>query len=292
VVRVADTLTQDPARATVAVACGWGFDGARQAPGVLGGVLQRLTGSADPFSGLVGVTRAALQRRTHPFDAAGSWFALELLAKVPGGRREVAAARPARGPMADGASLGDLRHFKKLADHRYGNLSRLVQFCLVGASGMVVDLSCYALFQWLLRGTALAGRALPGLGPLDLAASAFLAVGLALTWNFSLNRRLTFSYARHGSLVSQFLAYVAGNLAAISVNLLIRLRLPQYVGFFDDHKLAAAVIGIVLATGISFSMSRWVVFRKQRNGPDPKPCPRRRAVRLRVSAEGVPVEAG
>ena len=37
---------------------------------------------------------------------------------------------------------------KRLADHRFGNLSRLVQFCVVGGSGMVVDLSCYTLLQW------------------------------------------------------------------------------------------------------------------------------------------------
>jgi dolichol-phosphate mannosyltransferase len=33
------------------------------------------------------------------------------------------------------------------------------------------------------------------------------------------------------------------------------------VPFFAQHKLAAAVVGIVAATGISFSMARWLVFR-------------------------------
>ena len=32
--------------------------------------------------------------------------------------------------------------------------------------------------------------------------------------------------------------------------------------FFNRHKLAAAVVGIVGATGISFSMSRWMVFSR------------------------------
>ena len=31
-------------------------------------------------------------------------------------------------------------------DDRFGNASRLIQFCAVGASGMIVDLTCYALF--------------------------------------------------------------------------------------------------------------------------------------------------
>src|SRR5437588_10068202 len=97
-------------------------------------------------------------------------------------------------------SLDDLRHLKRLADDRFGNASRLVQFCAVGASGMVVDLSSYALFQLIFSRTWMARQTfrLVG-GPLDLAVAGALAIALALTWNFALNRRLTFSYARGGS---------------------------------------------------------------------------------------------
>ncbi|MGD0040075.1 MAG: hypothetical protein ABSE84_06565, partial [Isosphaeraceae bacterium] len=50
------------------------------------------------------------------------------------------------------------------------------------------------------------------------------------------------------------------------VSLSLRLFLPQYVGFFARHKLVAAVVGIIVATGISFSMSRWVVFIRKPAG--------------------------
>ncbi len=86
---------------------------------------------------------------------------------------------------------------------------------------------------------------------------------MALCWNFSLNRRFTFSYARHGSLLRQFVTYVLSNALAVSVNLAIRLSLPRHVPFFDQHKLGAAVVGIVLATGLSFSMARWLVFSRR-----------------------------
>ncbi len=43
----------------------------------------------------------------------------------------------------------------------------------------------------------------------------------------------------------------------------VRLYLPAHVAFFARHRLAAAVVGIVAATGISFSMSRWVVFARR-----------------------------
>ena len=63
---------------------------------------------------------------------------------------------------------------KRLADDRFGNFSRLFQFCVVGASGMVIDLSCYALFQFWLSRTFLAGIKTQVFGsrqPLDLAAA-------------------------------------------------------------------------------------------------------------------------
>ncbi len=53
---------------------------------------------------------------------------------------------------------------------------------------------------------------------------------------------------------------------AIALSFTIRLYLPTKVGFFARHRLAAAVVGIVAATGISFSMSRWIVFSRRPDG--------------------------
>lgn len=230
-----------------------------------------LTGSTDPRSGLIGLTRAALDTAETDLHPVGSQFSLELLGKTRGRRRDVpVSARP----MAARRRLGwdEFRHVKRLADHRFGNLSRLIQFCAVGASGMVVDLTSYAAFQWLFKRTTLAGMRWPVLGPLDLAAAAVLAVLLALTWNFALNRRMTFSDVRSGSIIKQYLTYALSSALAISLNLALRLTLPRYVGFFDQHKLAAAVVGIVLATGVSFSMARWVVFRRRPAVHAPRPA--------------------
>jgi dolichol-phosphate mannosyltransferase len=235
----------------------------------LGRLARLVTGTSDPLSGLVGLTEEALDRSTAAFMAVGSQFALELLAKVDSPRVDVA-ARPGPPARREWPGFDELRHIKRLADHRFGNFSRLFQFCAVGASGMVVDLTFYAAFQWIFARGPL-HRVVPGLGPLDLAVAGFLAVALALCWNFSLNRRLTFSYARHGSLTRQFFGYLASNAAAISLNLTLRLSLPAYVGFFNRHRLAAALVGIVLATGISFSMSRWVVFRHRGVAPSRSP---------------------
>ena len=258
----------DAGRGDVVVAsrrCAWRTDrdGRREvrASLPLGWVARWFTGSSDPLSGLVGVRCDRIDPR-HVGRAAGTMFTLELLAQLPGDRADVP-AQPLTPPPPFRPTVDELRHIKHLADDRYGNFSRLVQFCLVGASGMVVDLTSYVIFQWVFARSPLAGRSLPLLGHLDLAAAAVTAVGLALIWNFTLNRRLTFSYARRESRRKQFAAYVLSNALAVSVNLFLRLHLPRWIDFFDRHRLMAAVVGIVMATGLSFSMARWFVFRRR-----------------------------
>ena len=69
--------------------------------------------------------------------------------------------------------------------------------------------------------------------------------------------------------------------------MLISLGLPRKVPFFNAHKLVAAVVGIVVATGISFSMSRWVVFRRKPTAPKSETAdePSRASAELLPSAE-------
>jgi dolichol-phosphate mannosyltransferase len=241
-----------------------------------------LIGITDPSTGLVAVTRASYQSREKHPAPLGSRFVLELLVGTVGRRREVAIRRGARPPRV---VLGpsDLRLIKRLADDRFGNLSRLVQFCVVGASGMVIDLTSYALFQLVLSRTPLARMTTPLLASgvsLDLAVAGALAIALALVWNFSLNRRLTFNDARQGSIPRQFLTYALGNALGIALSFTLRLYLPGRIDFFRRHKLAAAVVGIVAATGISFSMSRWVVFSRRAPRGDRGPRPRHDAAAL------------
>ena len=234
-----------------------------------GRLARRLVGTSDPLSGLVALSRSCVQQADQALAPVGSRYAIELLLKTRGRRVDVPVCVAASSaPRRREVGLDDLRHLKHLADYRFGNASRLIQFCLVGASGMMVDLSCYALFQWLFARTWLAQVRGPlGGESLALAASGALAIALALTWNFSLNRRLTFSYARHGSLGRQFVTYALSNALGIALSFSLRMVLPGRFAFFHRHRLAAAVVGIVAATGISFSLSRWVVFRRRPAAP-------------------------
>lgn len=259
----------------------------------LGLLFRPLLGSTDPFAGLIGVRAETFREAEARFRPVGTRFALEILARAEGGRADAAiASRPGSGLWGGGVGFGDIRQAKRLADDRFGTASRLAQFCVVGASGMVVDLASYALFQRVFAAGPLATRTAPLVGgPAAPAAAGVVAVAIALTWNFLLNRRLTFNDARGAAILPAYGRYVLSNLAGILLSLAIRLTLPNLFGFFADHRLVAALVGIVAATGVSFSLTRWFVFGKAKpasrpsdtagpeatpaNGPDAEGAPPR-----------------
>jgi dolichol-phosphate mannosyltransferase len=220
---------------------------------------QGALGSRDIFSGLMAIRRGSWSPVVVDHPTRGSRLALDLLARRFERRIDVPVTTRSGDRILPGAiRIDDLRQLKRVLDHRFGTFSRLVQFCMVGASGMVVDLSLYALFQ-LLFARFWSGPSVAGFS-WSLATARGLAILVALVWNFALNRRLTFNDSRRGSIPRQFATYALGNALGIVVSLFLSLYLPLHVGFFARHRLAAAVVGIVAATGISFSMSRWVVF--------------------------------
>lgn len=229
--------------------------------------LERLTGCQSASAQVLVARRSSMPRRLQTLRPAGRWVSLELQLRLPK-TRVVVEPSEARPPVGDNLSCTRIGHtelsfIKSYIDHRFGNVSRLIQFCAVGFSGMFVDLSLYAFFQSVLRDSQLSAMNTPIIGgSADLAIAGFLAVWLAMTWNFLLNRRLTFNDARrNASILRQYMTYVMGNALAIAVSLVIRLWLPTQVAFFNSHKLVAALVGIVLATGISFSMARYFVFK-------------------------------
>jgi dolichol-phosphate mannosyltransferase len=225
-------------------------------------------GTSDLFSGLMAIRRSHLSEVPTVHKARGSRLALDLLAWPCPEHADVPVATLPDDRLHLGrVGLNDIRQLKRVLDQRFGTFSRLVQFCMVGASGMVVDLTFYAIFQALFAGFAPASAAHEGHQvSWNLAAARALAIFIALVWNFTLNRRFTFNDSRSGSIPRQFLTYALGNALGIAVSMSLSLLLPMYVGFFARHKLAAAVVGIVVATGISFSMSRWVVFIRRVDG--------------------------
>jgi dolichol-phosphate mannosyltransferase len=147
-----------------------------------------------------------------------------------------------------------LVHLKRLYDYRFGGASRFVQFCLVGSTGLVFDLATYAL---LLHA---------GL-PLKLARA--LAIWVALTWNFFLNRQLTFDLYAHHPLLPQYFRFVLTCLVGALVNLSVSVGLVKSVAAFHGHLYLAAIAGIIAGTVFNFALSFLWVFRGELKPPGP-----------------------
>lgn len=207
------------------------------------------TSAKDPMAGFFALRRDTLRRAEH-IDPIGYKIGLELIVKCRCRNiREVpihfADRKLGQSKLNLRQQLDYLRHIKRLADVKYGGYSQLAQFCLVGATGIVVNLVVFKLLMWA--------------GLIDLIASA-IAIWLSMTTNFYLNRRLTFSYSRKHSPWGQYPKFLASCSLGGIINWAIFATLTTYVTPFDRYKLSAQFVGIVAGTFLNFLLSRTWVF--------------------------------
>lgn len=210
------------------------------------------TSAADPMAGFFALRRTTFDAAA-PLDPIGYKIGLELIVKCGCEHiREVpihfADRKLGESKLTFREQINYLRHLRRLANHKFGGWARLAQFVGVGASGMVVDLTTYAgLLAWL---------------PLSLAGG--LAIWIAMTWNFLLNRWITFSYARDESAWQQYVRFCLSCLTGAIVNGVTRVGLAHTVDWFSLHPLFAAAIGVVAGMGFNFVLShRWAFGRSE-----------------------------
>ena len=148
---------------------------------------------------------------------------------------DTAARPPTRFAAGAGAARSAIRKRR--------NWIQLLQFCLVGASGYLVNVAVYAL----LVHTA----GIPYL------VAAVLSFAVAVTNNYTWNRLWTFRRAR-GPIATQGARFLAVSLAALGANLAI-LALLVAVGL---PKVPAQAVAIVLVTPLSFLGNKLWSFRR------------------------------
>jgi dolichol-phosphate mannosyltransferase len=142
-----------------------------------------------------------------------------------------------------------IRHLRRLYIHQFGNAMHFLQFMVVGASGVVVNLAVLTILLFL-----------------GVADSGALAGGIlvSLVSNFLLNRRFTFSYARDNAIVPQFLGFLGASAVGMVVNYVVALYLRTSV--LPETPTAiyvAALTGIVCGMVFNFLGNRYIVFRKR-----------------------------
>jgi len=213
------------------------------------------TRARDPMAGFFALPRAVFERAA-PLSPVGYKIGLELIVKCACRQvREVpihfADRQFGQSKLTLREQLNYLKHLKRLADYKFGVLSRLVQFCVVGGTGLLVDLACYGL----LLGANV---------PIHLARA--LAIWVAMTWNFFLNRSITFRHSRADTILVQYARFVLTCSLGAVVSWSVNLALVKSMAFFDRHLFIAALVGVFFGTLCNFLISLKWVFRSAAPG--------------------------
>ena len=240
----------------------WGW--ARRLNSQLATLLARpLTSARDPMAGFFCLRRSTFEAALETLNPIGYKIGLELIVKCH--CRSVLEIPITFTDRVRGDSklnlqeqVNYLRHLLRLFQYRYQNLTLFLQFALVGASGVIVDLTLFAILLVMSAPVPIAGAT---------------AIWAAMTWNFVWNRRWTFSYASSGSLAGQYVGFCGGCLLGALLNLSTRVSLIEYAAFFEKNPLLAALVGVGVGMVSNFVLCRFVVFRKPAepsasDGPD------------------------
>ena len=209
-----------------------------------------LTDCHDPMAGFFAVRREALPD-PESLDPIGYKIGLELMVR---GRLRVAEVPIVFANRDQGSSktnwrqrANTLRHLGRLYAYRYGGWARAISFGLVGASGLVVDTAFYVGLQAL---------------GLDHRAARFLSFWPAVSWNWLLNRRVTFRDRPHQDRASEWARFVGSSLLGLAANFGSYVALTSLWEVFDRYRLAAFALGIAVGSVCNFLISTVYVFRE------------------------------
>jgi dolichol-phosphate mannosyltransferase len=171
-------------------------------------------------------------------------------AGLPGDNGNGPAGIPGRrkGPLHE--LFDQARRLKQLFEQKAGRLAHPVQFALVGLSGMGVDLLAFALLGlWLPIGGARA-----------------LAIWLAMSWNYVLNRRVTFSACRRPFRWRDYALFCGSCLAGAVASWSICVGSCAASAWLARYPLFAALLGVAAGFILNYSLSRRLVFRPETAG--------------------------
>lgn len=217
----------------------------------------------DPMSGFLAMRRDILDRATGELDPVGYKIGLELIVKCH--CRKVAEVPIHFSDRQLGKSKMGLReqiqyvvHVRRLARWKYGELARIGEFGIIGASGLIVNLLAVTLIN-----DAMARMEFVQSARLNTAVP--LAVLLSMTSNFLLNRVLTFSDKARGKLGREYLTFIAvclvGGIVNWWVTTTLALRWTDITLGFTLGLQAAAVCGVLAGMLFNYIGARSFVFR-------------------------------
>lgn len=151
--------------------------------------------------------------------------------------------------------LNYLLHLKRLFEYKYKIPAEFIKFCLIGGTGMIVDLTFVFISMQIFSNVVIIPQSF------HFRIARVIGFVFALTSNFLLNRRFTFAKANTGNIYRQYATFFIVSLIGFGVNWSISVYLNETTLFFNAHYLIAALMGILAGTLINFTGSKFIVFK-------------------------------
>ena len=207
------------------------------------------TSAKDPMSGFFAIHKNTYKKGSNSLNAIGYKIGLELIVKCNCKNimeipiffkdREIGESK-----LTLKEQLRYITHIRRLFLFKYPNLSYIIQFAVVGTSGLLVNLFTVQIAHLL--------------GLIDQLSIA-LGIAISVFTNFLLNRRFTFSYAKKGPFWNQLIGFIGASSIGMLVNyfvtltIRIQLQLPL---------LLAVCCGVLAGMSFNYIINRFMVFRK------------------------------
>ena len=210
-----------------------------------------LTPCTDPMSGFFALDRRRLSDLDQ-LDPIGYKIGLELMVRGSLRVREVpihfADRRQGSSKLNWRQRVAFLRHLQRLYLFRFGLPARLLTFGAVGATGLIIDTGFYLGLQWV------------GLGHL---LARFLSFWPAVTWNWRLNRAVTFRDRPPTATAAQWTRFAVSSLIGLATNVGSYALLTSLVDLFARQRLLALLAGVAVGSAVNYATAaRFVYLRR------------------------------
>ncbi|MDE0105032.1 MAG: glycosyltransferase [Bryobacterales bacterium] len=209
-----------------------------------------LASCSDPLSGFFAIPRRALPDLAG-LDPLGYKIGLELLVRGQLEVKEVpiefAKRQAGSSKMGWRQQVDFLRHLGRLYRYRFGGLTRAACFGLVGASGLVIDVSIYLGLQSL---------------GVEHRTARLVSFWPAVSWNWLVNRRVTYNGRPTQPRLRQWAKFTASSLIGLGANVGTYAALTTWVAGFDRRRLLALLTGVAVGGMLNFLVATMYVYRR------------------------------
>lgn len=208
-----------------------------------------LTKLSDPTSGFIAVRKDIVAGAK--LDPIGWKIVLEVLVKTNCRFKELPITFNDRykgeSKLNFRVQIDYIRHLWKLYCFKYAKTFQFIKFCLVGASGLLVDTVVLVSLVELMS-----------FDPRFAAVFGFLA---AVSSNYILNRFWTFNLRKITKVYFSYISFVAICILGLFIRLGVMHLLIEYAGMGKDFwYILASFLGIGAATLFNFLGSRYISF--------------------------------